>query len=693
MVDNDHSADPGSRARDIFTQALSHTGLEVRKRFVVEACGGDLKLRALVEELLDVHEEAKGFLEPARANESEASGETAGTRIGQYELLELIGEGGFGAVWAAEQIKPVRRQVALKIIKLGMDTRQVVARFEAERQALALMDHPNVAKVYDAGATDSGRPYFVMELVRGEKITAYCDRRRLGLNQRLELVIQVCHAIQHAHQKGLIHRDIKPSNILVTEHDGRPVPKVIDFGIAKATGVQLTDKTVYTALTQFIGTPTYMSPEQTKLSREDIDTRSDIYSLGVLLYEILTGLTPFDEEALLQEGLEGIRRSIRETEPPRPSHRLKTSALDALQGLALARCSEPVKLIRELRSDLDCIVMKCLEKERSRRYDTVNGLAQDLERHLNQEPVLARPPSTLYRLQKTLQRHRLGFAAAAAVFLALALAAGIFLDAARRERATSLQLQHDLARQYLRQGQSLAENGDVARGLHWMVRSLEQTPAGSDALKQTIEENLVAWSQQWVEPEQVMFEKAYVHSAALSPDGQYAASSSRSGTLTLWSVKDAAVVFERQDFKSPISHLAFGPKGRRLLAGSRNGMVRLYAIPSGDPIGEPMRHNHNITSMAFSHDGQSVATAAGNGEFRVWSGTDAQPVISMLRVERWLTGIAFSPDDQFLLTGSYQDLEDKEGPKIWSIASEKPILPPLDIQVPIWKNRGFQPAG
>ncbi|MBM3882070.1 MAG: serine/threonine protein kinase [Verrucomicrobia bacterium] len=336
--------------------------------------------------------------------------------------LAKIGEGGCGVVYVAEQEEPVRRRVALKVIKLGMDTNSAIARFEAERQALALMEHPNIAQVLDAGATETGRLFFVMELVRGIKITDYCDQNNLSTPQRSDLFIQVCHAIQHAHQKGIIHRDIKPSNILVTLHDGVPVPKVIDFGIAKATTQQrLTDKTLYTAFEQFLGTPAYMSPEQAELSGLDIDTRSDIYALGVLLYELLTGRTPFDAKELLAAGLDQMRRIIREQEPVRPSTRLSTMIQGELTATAKHRHAEGPKLIHLLRGDLDWIVMKALEKDRTRRYETANGLALDIERHLKQEPVDARPPSSAYRLQKFVRRNKLMVTAAAAVAATLVL--------------------------------------------------------------------------------------------------------------------------------------------------------------------------------------------------------------------------------------------------------------------------------
>jgi serine/threonine protein kinase len=425
--------------RDIFLEAMEMTTPEARAAYLQGACGRDITLRRQVEELLKEHFSndsllAGSALEGGLPRISESSVDEASAQIvGRYKLLEKIGEGGFGEVWMVEQGEPVKRRVALKIIKLGMDSRQIVARFEAERQALAMMDHANIAKIFDAGTTDTGRPYFVMELVRGVRITEYCDQNQLPTKERLDLFIRVCQAIQHAHQKGIIHRDIKPSNILVTMDDGMPVPKVIDFGIAKATQQKLTDKTVFTQFQQFIGTPAYISPEQAEMSGLDVDTRSDIYSLGVLLYELLVGQTPFDAKEMMKGGLDALRQIIREKEPLRPSTRLNTLPGEARTTAGKRRQTDTGKLVHQLRGDLDWIVMKCLEKDRTRRYETVNGLAMDIQRHLSNEPVLARPPSQLYEFQKTVRRHKFGFAAAAAIIMVLAV--GITLTTWQAVRA------------------------------------------------------------------------------------------------------------------------------------------------------------------------------------------------------------------------------------------------------------------
>jgi serine/threonine protein kinase len=429
----------------LFDVACELSDPAVRASFLDQACNGNPELRERLEKLLLVHASTEEFFgaSPLHSNFSEggmgvAAGavppptqeeadplETTNTVIGRYKLLQRLGEGGCGVVYQAEQQEPVRRRVALKIIRLGMDTESVIARFQAERQALAMMDHPNIAHVLDAGATEAGRPYFVMELVQGVKVTDYCNQNHLDVRRRLDLFIQICHALQHAHQKGVIHRDVKPSNILVSQHDGVPVPKVIDFGIAKATEGRLADSTIFTAYDQFIGTPAYMSPEQANRSGLDVDTRSDIYSLGVLLYELLTGRTPFDSKKLMSSGMDEMRRTLREREPQPPSTMLTTLGNTELTEIAAQHHAEPLRFISSLRGDLDWIVMKSLEKDRRRRYETANGLAMDVQRYLNNEPVIARPPSTLYRCQKLVRRNKLTFTAIAAVTLALLVGLGM----------------------------------------------------------------------------------------------------------------------------------------------------------------------------------------------------------------------------------------------------------------------------
>jgi serine/threonine protein kinase len=463
-----------SKARAIFVELIARAPPEQWEERLAVLAGEDAALRARVAALLAAHRKDDSFLEhPAAPLGETADGsgaeaapldrpaaggeptETAGAVLdGRYKLLEAIGEGGMGAVWMAQQTEPVKRLVAVKLIKPGMDSKQVLARFEAERQALALMDHPNIARVLDAGTTKGepggvspGRPYFVMELVKGVPLTKYCDEHRLTPRQRLELFIPVCQAIQHAHQKGVIHRDVKPSNVLVALYDGKPAPKVIDFGIAKATGRQLTEHTLVTGFGNVVGTLEYMSPEQAELNQLDIDTRSDIYSLGVLLYELLTGTTPLEKKRLKQAALLELLRVIREEEPPRPSTRLSESK-DALPSISAQRRMEPAKLTRLVRGELDWIVMKALEKDRNRRYETANSFAADVRRYLADEAVQACPPSVLYRWGKFARRRRAGLLATAAALLVVLLAAGgagwVWWDRAGRlaetDRAVSVAL-------------------------------------------------------------------------------------------------------------------------------------------------------------------------------------------------------------------------------------------------------------
>lgn len=657
----------GGRQRELFLSALQVTGAVERAAFLDGACANNPTLRREVEALLREQADIGEFLEtPAVAPtlafpRGDAPGaatpetilpltEKEGDRIGRYRLLERIGEGGAGVVYMAEQEEPVRRRVALKVIKLGMDTNSVVARFEAERQALALMDHPNIAKVLDAGATETGRPYFVMELVRGIKITEYCDRNHLPTRERLALFIQVCQAIQHAHQKGIIHRDIKPSNILVTLHDGTPVPKVIDFGIAKATEQRLTEKTLFTAFTAFIGTPAYMSPEQAEMSGLDIDTRSDVYSLGVLLYELLTGRTPFDPQTLLQLGLDECRRTIREVEPARPSTRLHTLVASELTTTAHQRRVEPPQLIHLLRGDLDWVAMKCLEKDRRRRYESASELTADIQRYLANEPVLARPPSRLYRFGKFVRRNRGILAAAACV--ALALLGGTAVSVWQAVRAT--RAEHDAVNSKFQEERLRreAERQRAAARLNEYVADINLAQQAIITGNYGRAVQLVAKHQPTSgEPDLRGFEWRYlwqlcqgdehlalpnqedsVQSLAFSPDGQFAVIGLRNA-WSVWNVRTQALV-HRED-RGALS-VAFSPDGNRLFTADTEA-VRIWSLPDWAELRVLPR---NVAPFALSPDGSRLATTS-RGGVRLWNTADWT---ELRRLPDAAGPMAFSPD-------------------------------------------------
>jgi serine/threonine protein kinase/tetratricopeptide (TPR) repeat protein/DNA-binding beta-propeller fold protein YncE len=531
-------AEPARDEKAIFLAALEKTTPAERNAFVEGACAGDPELLERVRELLESHDESVGPLDSPppglAATLDKPIAEGPGTVIGPYKLLQKIGEGGFGVVYMADQTEPVKRRVALKIIKPGMDTRQVIARFEAERQALAMMDHPNIAKVLDAGTTDSGRPYFVMELVKGVPITQFCDEHHLTPRERLELFVPVCQAVQHAHQKGVIHRDLKPSNVLVALYDSRAVPKVIDFGVAKATSQTLTEKTMFTQLGQIVGTLEYMSPEQAQRNQLDIDTRSDIYSLGVLLYELLTGETPFDRERLRSAAFDELLRIIREEEPPRPS--LKLSSSQSLASIAANRHIEPKRLSTLVRGELDWIVMKALEKDRTRRYETANGFANDIQRYLNDEAVVACPPSVGYRFRKFARRNKAPLATAAVVAVALIL--GIVGTTWQAIRATdarddAVQAQMEEAKQRV-----LAENAKTA--------AEEARTVAEDARRQEQAQREEAEQQRgWAEAMLVLAIQDFSPvGAAFGPDGNFYVCSWGSGRVLRFHGSTGALIGE-----------------------------------------------------------------------------------------------------------------------------------------------------
>jgi serine/threonine protein kinase len=599
---------PHQSEEAIFEAALQWPP-EQRAAYVKGACGENAQLRQSVEALLRAHEKTGGFLDqppPGLGPEKTIRldippAEKPGDSIGRYKLLQQIGEGGCGVVYMAEQAEPVRRRVALKVIKLGMDTKDVIARFEAERQALALMDHPNLAKVLDAGATETGRPYFVMELVRGVRITDYCDQNNLTAQQRLELFICVCQAIQHAHQKGVIHRDIKPSNILVADHDGVPVPKVIDFGIAKATtGQRLTDKTLFTAFEQFIGTPAYMSPEQAKLSGLDIDTRSDIYSLGVLLYELLTGKTPFEAQELLAAGLDEMRRVIREKDPPRPSARLST--LTAVEQTTIARCrrSEPLKLIHLVRGDLDWIVMKCLEKDRTRRYETANGFARDIERHLRHEPVSVVAPALAYQLSKFARRHRTALATSVGFILLLATSAVLSTwEAIRANRNAA-----EAGKQAIRAAK--AANGEL------------QERQRVELLAEENQQNLYAAR---INLAQQTFEQGDVTHVLDLLDSLRPARGQEDMRGFEWHYLWRLCHNERLNLvghEARVRAVAFAPNGLTLATAGNDLGIRLWDTSTGQKRGSLDGHTGWVSSLSFSPDGALLASASADRTVRLW---------------------------------------------------------------------------
>ena len=667
----------GATERALFVGALERSDPTERADYLRRESGGNEALRRRVEELLREQNQLGGFLEKAALasapSREQAAGaaeagphgtallahvtEQAGDRIDRYKLLQKIGEGGCGVVYMAEQEHPVRRRVALKILKLGMDTRSVIARFEAERQALAMMDHPNIAKVLDAGATGTGRPYFVMELVRGVRLTEYCDDQNLSTEARLELFIEICHAIQHAHQKGIIHRDIKPSNILVTLHDSRPVPKVIDFGIAKAMDQRLTDKTLFTEYQSFIGTPAYMSPEQAEMSGLDIDTRSDIYALGVLLYELLIGTTPFDPETLLRAGLDECRRTLREEEPVRPSTRLATMVVTERTTTAERRRTEPVRLIHQLRGDLDWIAMKCLEKDRGRRYATANDLAQDVR-----QPVLARPPSNLYRLQKLWRRHRRAGAAIATIAATLVIGAGVSAWQAFRatraertalglqQREVRLRRQAELEKTSARLNEYVADinlaqqsllDGNYGRAVQLLQkhRSREEEP----------DLRGFEWRYLWElgrgDPHVALpAAEGPIECIAISPKADLAAVGLHQ-EIQVWNLKTRALVTTLP--KGGMS-VAFFPDGSRLASASMSS-VRIWKTAGWV---EEKSLPENSGPLALSADGSRLVTTRRDG-VSVWA---TATWMEEGRFDQSWAPLALSPDGSQLVTDTPRGL-------------------------------------
>ncbi|NGO40481.1 protein kinase [Limisphaera ngatamarikiensis] len=683
--------------RDAFLEALEQPTPEARAAYLEGIGRHNPTLRAAVETLLRHHKDDT-FLEtpalqrlapstPAAAPPSTppTSGpvEQPGDRVGPYKLLEKIGEGGVGIVFLAEQQTPFRRRVALKILKPGMDTRAVIARFESERQALALMDHPNIARVLDAGTTPTGRPFFVLELVPGLRITDYCERHRLPIPDRLRLFLQVCAAIQHAHQKGILHRDIKPSNVLVTLHNGAPQAKVIDFGIAKALDQPLTNQTLHTELRSFLGTPAYMSPEQADLASHDLDTRTDIYSLGVLLYELLIGQTPFDEKELTTAGLDSLRRILREQEPPPPSRRFLSLPRDTQSTIAAQRRTDPHRLLHLLRGDLDWITLKALEKDRTRRYATAHDLARDIERHLAHEPVLARPPSTLYRLQKLIRRHRLVAATTTATAAALLIGFSLTLWQSReKSRAYERALQAEREQTRLRQEAETARREAEARA---HIARLSAYAADMNLVQQALAANNLGRARELLDRHRPA-PRTHAH-PALTPD---TASPDLRGWewRHLWQLCQSDALFTLCQLPHEIESLAVSHDGRLLaIAPMGNQGLSLWDLHSRT---EYLRLPPDIARppFAFSLVGPILAfTAAKPGlpkPPREEPPTETSPATQTEQVRLWnweqrtyqialpipghLTSLAFSHDGQHLLT-----VADGVTFTIWNLVSGSPV--------------------
>jgi serine/threonine protein kinase/WD40 repeat protein len=678
------------REKDLFVHALELPAGE-REAFLSRQCRDPAAWRR-ISALLKAHESAGAFLEEPPENMAVGRGSLtighgAGDKVGPYKLLDKIGEGGWGMVFRAEQEMPVRRTVALKLLKPGMDTRAVIARFEAERQALAMMDHPNIARVFDAGATSAGHPYFVMELVEGTRITTFCDEQYLGAEERLGLFTQVCHAVQHAHQKGVIHRDLKPSNILVSKVDGKPVCKVIDFGVAKAVQGRLTDSTLVTAVEQFIGTPAYMSPEQADTANPGVDTRSDIYSLGVLLYELLVGRPPFDPKLLVQAGLDEMRRVIKEVEPQKPSTLLGTLGDADRAMIARMRGTDVVKLAHFVRGDLDWIALRCLEKSPARRYDTAGELARDIERHLQDEPVQARPPGRLYRLWKFARRHKTGAASvvtAAVILLLFAMGSGV--AALRARQAQRIEAQR-LSRTDLALGSQLLEQGRISEGLAFLVRAARSDPENNAIGPRLI--SALGYNSFPVPagssvklPYEAAWEIRYLQ------DGKRLLAVAKTPGKVHLLEWESGKVIQTIDAGGHLNAWSLDRDERRIAVGGIDGVVRIFDLASGRVLAGPMRHDRMVFRVVFSPDGRWLASGSSDMMGKLWDAATGE-LKAAAKHDYTLPALNFSPSGDRLLTQSHHG--------DWCVFSVPDLKPLVPVQRPVWNSANtssdFSPDG
>jgi serine/threonine protein kinase len=654
--------------KELFLAALEVAPAE-RATWLAQASGEDADLRKRLEQMLAAHDAPQSLFDcPPDATKNTERGEDASTLIaGRYKLLEEIGEGGMGTVWVAEQTEPVRRKVALKLIKAGMDSKTVLARFEAERQALALMDHPNIAKVLDGGTVSGvrgqesgvskesgggiltpdpclltpgfGRPFFVMEFVKGVPFTKYCDDARLSVEERLALFLPVCHAVQHAHQKGIIHRDLKPSNILVCLYDGVPIPKVIDFGLAKAMHQPLTEHTLHTAQGLMMGTPLYMSPEQAELNNLDVDTRTDIYSLGVILYELLTGTTPLERKRFKEAAWQEMLRLIKEEEPPKPSTRLSGSG--TLPSVAAQRKLEPAKLTKLVRGDLDWIVMKALEKDRGRRYETANGFARDIQRYLGDEPVEACPPSRGYRLRKFARKHKK--ALVTTVAFAVLLIVGAVLSTLLALWAMAAE--HEANQQRIASDE--AKDAAVkARG------AADANAKAADENANAAEAHLYVARMHLAQSDWENANVGRILAEALDPYRQLPAGKSDPRGWE-WYYQERLCQSELRTLKGhtkAVWGVAFSPEGSRLASASWDRKIKIWDVANGQELRTFVGHTDDIYGVAFNHDGSRLASASADGTVKIWDAANGQELLTLNQTSP--VSVAFSPDGSRLASGS-----------------------------------------